>query len=511
MSKAVFSILAIILAINLIGCSDNAAGGSAGEVGNPKVAVFVKDDSGTPVESVVVSILFSNFNPLVDEKKSVLITDSSGYVFFECEQDGEFIISGKKIKGENAFISRPLQLNKGEIDTVSETLSETGTINILVDDSVDIAGCYYYIAGTNYSVQLSDIVTTDSGSFVSLNEVPEGFIPSIMYYDTINSLVEIKITDTLILSKSEDIIIDQTNSVEFFTNDIITNVFYGVKDLSIDTAGEFCIVCPGGILYGNEEQGWSIYNPLNNETYKGDSISSVLVDKYNVCWYGGNGGLLRHFYDSTNGYWQYWNQENGKLLNDTVIAMTTNLERNRVWIATKKGITCFNENDTIFIHDDSVHYDLSTITALANSLRDGIWIGTSQGVLINLMNNNALSQYALEGSGLDSCSILSMEEDLDTNLWIVTDKKVIKFNNGVWEIVDPSLYYNIDVIQIAVNRYDGSVWFRDNKTLCRYENSISAIVSNEDIEPPLMSIDFPGNDLSGSGYIGMTNGIARIK
>lgn len=492
-----------------MGCSDSISGGSAGEVGNPKIAVVVVDTSGAPVESVSIVALKSNFNPFENKMPESQYTDSSGFVLIDLPDTGSYTINGRsKLRG-SAFISLPVIFSQNTIDTIFDTIKGIGAINIILSDTAKLEGRFFYLAGTLHYISLSEAVQTQSGLMITIDSVPEGIVPALILYDTLDTKMEKTIVDTMTVMEGDSNNVDISVVSDFFTSTYLQENALGVRGVTLDTSGLRWIACSTTIIYELASSKWATYN-LSDQNYSGD-ISSILIDNSNVVWFGGSGGIIRHFYDSVGAYWQFWDDSKEHLLNDTIITMGRNSIGNRIWVATPNGITSYRESDTLIILADTVNINMSKITCITEAKRNGAWIGTSEGEIVNLLENNSLANYQLSGSGIDTCSILSMDEDEDTTLWIVSDKKVISFNNGSWEIVNPEVYCNLKVKQVAVNRSNNSIWFISDAALCRLEGGYSSIIYSDEFEYPLTSIDFPSNSIDGVGYVGMRKGVVEIR
>ncbi len=510
MNRAVLLFIVNILYLSLLSCSDNVSGGSAGEIGNPKVAVIVVSEIGAPVESVSVVVLESIFNPLRDNSPNEKLTDSLGFVLIDLPDTGTYIINGRNNIRSSSFISLPISFSENIIDTVYDTLKGFGAINIILPDSIETKGKYFYLAGTHFSASLSDAVKTNHGLIVTIDSVPEGVIPAIILFDTITVKNETIVADTMTVIKDDSSNIDISVISTFLTSSYLQDNALAVRGVVLDSSGLRWIACSSAIIYETAPLKWATYILADN-SYSGDQINSVLIDRDDVVWFGGNGGIIRHFNDSVGAYWQFWNSSHQHISNDTIIAMSTNSAGNSVWVVTPGGITTYRDGDTAIIGADSSNVDISKITTITEAKRNEAWVGTSDGNLVNLLENNGMIVYLLDSSGIDTCSILSMDEDNDTTLWIVTDKKVIRFFDGGWEIVDPSLYCNLEAKEVAVNRLDNSIWFLSNSGLCRYDNNGSSLIYSEDFDPPLKSITFPSNSIEGIGYVGMRKGVVEIK
>lgn len=510
MSKILLIFIFLFMVCCTIGCSDNSAGGSAGEIGNPKVVVIVLNENGVPVESVSVVALLEDYNPLTDSKMSSQYSDSNGYVLISLPDTGVYVISGKSQERSRAFISAPLSFIENEIDTIFDTLKGFGAISIFLNDSINYEGKIFYLAGTNYSVPLSEAMLTSNGLTLILDSLPEGMTPPIILYDTLTNTDNVIKLNPIAVIDGEKSNVDILLNSNFFTSDYLEENALGVQGVIVDTSGSRWIACSSAIIYETSPSKWATYKVLSS-AYNGDYINSVLVDRDDAVWFAGNGGIIRHYHDSAGGYWQFWDSSKEFFSNDTVITMAINSLGSNIWIATSGGITTFRDGDTSLIDISNLSFDVKSVTSITEAKRNEAWIGTSEGELLNLHQDNSFSPYLLNGSGLDTCKIIDMVEDNDTTLWIITDKNVLSFNNGTWRIVDPTTYCHIKVKRVTVNKKDGALWFLSNVALSRYDGASSTLIHSEEFEVPLISVSFPERSTDGIGYVGMRKGVVEIK
>lgn len=505
-------LITLLLVISL-NCSDNVSGGSAGEVGNPKVALFVSNSDGTPAESVSVLILKSDFNPIEETLPLPILTDENGFVEFVGLDLGSYTISCLETVSGKSFINMSAAISNEKIDTVFDTLGYLGEITFILPDTIDTVGRYFYLSGTPYSIPLNFAKQTEDGLLLSIKNLPEGIVPPLILHNKSLGLDTEVLQDSIIVIGNDSITIAVEIDSKLITNSFISDTFSGVYGLASDTDGKYWLACGEGVVYGNGTS-WSVYR-ANTGDYKGDSIYTVLVDKNNVIWYGGNGGILRHYTNDLGGYWQVWNSDGIVLPNDTITAMVENWDGSSVWLSTYDGITICevldsNNVNPITIPSDSIKFNLKNVTAMTYSNSDGVWIGTSDGQLNHVSSVLSIGDYKLDSSGIDTSSIVDLAEGLDSTLWIVTNVNVILLKDGVWSFVDPQVYGYQNIEEVRINRFDGSVWFRSSHSLYRYNNGNGYFVSNSQLTSPLLSINFLDSSAE-TGYIGTSSGFVIVK
>jgi ligand-binding sensor domain-containing protein len=245
--------------------------------------------------------------------------------------------------------------------------------------------------------------------------------------------------------------------------------------------------------------------------YEKVDAACVEIDKNDVKWFAGTGGL----YSFENEKWN--NFQNSLRIFNRLVINPFNLEKN-VFYSGARGLHCFNgktwnykdssnnealtifsaEYDNsgnlwithqhqdwkrstyLFIYNNSlVEIDLSSYIGFLGSTfikcnNNFLWIGSYNGLLkFDITQNKVIETYNQTNSSICSNQIVDMVFDNLGNLWLASaDGGVSKYDGKIWEnfnSVNSGLIHNLTT-SIAVDKYN-NIWVGTIMGLSKYNNS----------------------------------------
>lgn len=176
-----------------------------------------------------------------------------------------------------------------------------------------------------------------------------------------------------------------------------------------------------------------------------DTITSILIDSRGNVWCGSKGyGISRL---NTDGKWQNFLDSDSGLIDNTINSISEDGE-GKIWIATNKGISVFDENKWMSYTPFNSPLPEIPITAIALDKEGNRWIGTwGKGVYL-LKKNGNWSTY----TNLKDNYVTALLIDCEENLWVGTNSgllllpgkstsKILKksFCERLWDFGPPAI------------------------------------------------------------------------
>ena len=214
---------------------------------------------------------------------------------------------------------------------------------------------------------------------------------------------------------------------------------YNITSLLVDQNNQLWLgTSDDGIYVINRNNGDTKHYSLgsSDKIINIDAIHSLFMDSKSQIWIGTNHGLYI-FDDNTkriNEFDYCNNKEFSTLLKDNVIRAIAEDNLNNLWIGTKFGLYKYNGNnlesffcepkDTSSLCDDEIY-------CLLNDSDGWLWIGTKNG--INIYKPSESRFFRIQNSSqnpfyLSNDYILSIDSDVNDNIWIGTRTGLTKFN-----------------------------------------------------------------------------------
>ena len=281
-------------------------------------------------------------------------------------------------------------------------------------------------------------------------------------------------------------------------------------------------------------------NSLSN-----NQVSAIYLDKEGKLWVGTWKGGLNVLPDAKNTITQgkeikfikYTNEPgNIKSISDNTIQWIYEDSKKRMWIATGTGLDLYNRKSREFLHfqKDSVkHTSISDNRVQSKGVIEdmfgNIWVGTWNGLNRIKFNNSASNKNIVQNitvifndekdsTSLSNNRVISLEKDIEGNLWIGTygggisklDSRYLNSDKFIFENwnVDDGLANNI--IYGVVADQNGEIWLGTNNGLSRFNPKIREFKNYYKIHGLQNNQFFWGASCSGnegSIYFGGVNGI----
>ncbi|MBN2166163.1 MAG: response regulator [Marinilabiliaceae bacterium] len=182
------------------------------------------------------------------------------------------------------------------------------------------------------------------------------------------------------------------------------------------------------------------FNYYNSETeiqLPGNKISSLLVSKKtpDVCWLGTmQNGFAKFMFNNEVNVISYNKEINTVSLSDNDIRDLLEDRSGLLWIATQKGLNCFNPDDESFKHyyfsgSEPNCINDNVINVLYEDKTGNLWIGTNSGLNRKNENNGQVDFKSYPHNDfLKSEIITSILEDEYGSLWVGSFLGIVQMN-----------------------------------------------------------------------------------
>jgi len=202
----------------------------------------------------------------------------------------------------------------------------------------------------------------------------------------------------------------------------------------------------------------------NSYSTTSGTVYSVLEDNNNNVWVGTRNGLSKLNLE-TNNFTHYLNSTNKNSISDNLIISLFCDDENILWIGTVRGglnrLDTKTNTITRFINNPKSKNSISSnrVQAIFEMPGDSkvIWIGTDQGLnTLEKSTGRFLNNYFDKNSELNDISVFAITADDKRNLWLNTNKGIIKFN--------PNTNYTKRFTAndgLIGNEFDPNAWYKD--------------------------------------------------
>lgn len=210
-----------------------------------------------------------------------------------------------------------------------------------------------------------------------------------------------------------------------------------VKALFFDNQDQLWIGTYGGGLNildtksGNFQH--FVNNPDDNQSIASNNIYSLLIDSKNRCWVGTNLGGLNLFNQQTKKFKRIAPVDNTKanLLGHTINDIIEDSNGN-IWFASDLGLVLFDNYSYSRIPCGMNQSDKSTnVLTLAFDKFGALWAGTEGSGLISFEPKTKAIKFYNQENGLISNVVYGIIPDESNNLWVSTNKGLVKFPLGI--------------------------------------------------------------------------------
>jgi len=250
----------------------------------------------------------------------------------------------------------------------------------------------------------------------------------------------------------------------------------------------------------NKKQKTCKYSRINTPLNEGETrIDDIIKDSRNVIWVGSNKGL----YYSINGR----NFYNKKLIDkDTKTANVQKIlesSSGKLYIGTKNnGLFIIDGENTENLFNDSLNK--IGIISICEDLDSNIWFASQYKGIYKLNDKN--QKWINDKNGLKSTLVYILQTDSRGNIWIGTNLGLDKFNvnkynkTGKIEVHHYGINDGLQALEMNLNGSfedtKGNLWFATNNGLLKYDyrydisNRVPPIISLTDIKLHSKNIDW---------------------
>lgn len=263
-----------------------------------------------------------------------------------------------------------------------------------------------------------------------------------------------------------------------------------IRNIFIDSEGRVWCASKSGVSVLRED-GFSSFNSKNG--LPSDNIETICEDREGNIWLASDGAgafrftsdefvnyhassglrteyVMTGFQDVNGGFWfgtydngvvrsdgenfEYFNVENGKILNNVVWSSLED-SKGRLWFGTSNGLSLFEENE-IVNYSNVDWLPSNKITSIyENKKMEQIWFGTSKGLGVLAEDTS----YAISTSdNLTLKSIRSIENGVNNQIWLGTSNGIVVSDGTFFEpwINNDKLE---DKLVYCIENYKDSLWF----------------------------------------------------
>lgn len=199
-------IISAVAVIFLICCSPNTGGGS--EAGNAKIVGRVNDNEGKPAANTVVTLLPSDYNPVIDAPIAdtfIDTTDTDGCYRFTVAENRSFSIEVVQQKSRLRALITGVALGSKDDTIPGCVLSLPGAIRMISPDGSKIDSGYVFISGTTFFAR----VKTANG-YVIIDSVPSGVCPGISFLSA-NTSTSFVVRENVVVTPGDTTIVPWNN------------------------------------------------------------------------------------------------------------------------------------------------------------------------------------------------------------------------------------------------------------------------------------------------------------
>lgn len=172
----------LFLFLLLLGCSEQAGGGTEG--GNVDIAGTVQSESGS-VANARVFLFPVGYNPNDSTLKAVdTVTGSDGSFTITDVDTGRYVIRIESENKQEGYLSS-LPVSASDTSVKAFSLAPVGGVTLLLDTSIDTSGRSCFVENTNILLPLSEATKDQSEGFWKLefDALPPGVVSSFLLWN----------------------------------------------------------------------------------------------------------------------------------------------------------------------------------------------------------------------------------------------------------------------------------------------------------------------------------------
>ena len=428
--------------ISLIGCTGGSLS-SGTEIGNSYVAATIANNRGNTIGGAVVKLLSHDDIPAIIDS---VVTDSTGIFHFKVasNRDYNLIVS----TDSSAYFMSKIALYKDSISTDTITTEPTGSLVVIIEDSINTTNREFYIAGTGISLSTSDLLFNDGRWLLTFSDLPA--INEIKVLEKISS----KVTDftgkfSIIPNENRVVLGD----VRWDRYSLLSTPLVGLGGIG-DTLIWASDSSISKIVKGEVKE-----TLLSSATFNFKSITSSSMGGDSTFWIANKSGGLGYILDFTT-YGMVSSTPMSSSINSLAVT-----ENGRWFFTTENGgVTTYTNKSTKVWDTMFVGINFSEVV---NGSNNSVWV-TTNGKLYHI-SDLFESTIVTAVDGLTGDSILDIAF-IDDKLWVVS-KSGVRTVSTSGTVETPRIS---GVSLIGLNSVTGNkkgVWFTSDTDLYLLQNS----------------------------------------
>ena len=260
------------------------------------------------------------------------------------------------------------------------------------------------------------------------------------------------------------------------------------------------------------------YNFTNigvNDGLSQNTVGTIFQDTKGYIWIGTNDGLDRY-----NGH-QFKHYKHDKYNNNTIsnnyIVDIIEDNKEQLWVATSNGLNRINinTNETKRYHSEPNEGNLSNnnLWEILFTSNNKLLVASIDGVNLYDKNTDSFTQV-FNNNELPSQFVYSLTEDKNENIWVGTDKGLVKFDKNLNKIKDYSKEVKFSEVYRIKSDNDDNIWVctSDNGLFkISKDNTIKQYTSNNSSESiPSNSVRDILIDSKNNIWVCTSNGISKF-
>lgn len=294
------------------------------------------------------------------------------------------------------------------------------------------------------------------------------------------------------ISEHKNIAKHYTSQSSILQADIIMSVF----PLSDQ---EYLVGTFGGGLYKFHAPTATLSYFSKDERFQKGSFTGFRKDKEENIWISSSQGMFIYNPQKEQEIIHYTNANSG--LKNNHIYSTLIDSNNRVWFGTTGGVTMYDLADRSFNSDMFPTHILpytKNIHYMYEDKHKNIWFCDAKEGVIKVDEHFTAFEHFTTATFLPSNSVTSIQEDVNGNMWIATQRGLLNLQ-GKGE--NPSLYSLYDGIpgyifnSSAQQTSDGTMWWGNEQGLVYYNPIVHAGKQSAEKAPVITSISVAGKKL----------------
>ena len=357
--------------------------------------------------------------------------DSDGNIWIGSSGDGLFKISVNKINDQLSFSSKRFFNIPGN----NNSLNSNQIYSVCIDNN----GLLWL--GTNNGLTRLDIKTNTYNHFLIRTKNPAA--KEVPTSNAINSIYESKDRTLWVGTLGGLVKYNRNNgSYRYFPHkyDLYRYGWGNVIAIDEDSDGNLWLATPGELMmFNTQKETYTsfMHDPFDNKTISFNSISSVYVDNTDMIWIGST-GMGIDYYDPRSNRFNVLKIIPQKPTRTSSFSVRSILEDNAgdVWIGAevlykwerKTGKIISFEKST----NDHTAFGNSIIFSMIQCYNGDIWAATTEGLFRYnpQTGQQKLFKYnADQPNGLPQPEVYTVFQDLDSTIWIATEKYLSKLTD----------------------------------------------------------------------------------